>query len=388
MLSGRYPSDEFAELRPRVTWDRVGHTLTTREGALRVAVANAGTIPDRGLYGVFLAGAKPGTGRVGELDEEMVFESRVGETFLLGASTWRIEEITHDRVPVSPAPGEPGKMPFWKGDPAGRPRELGLCDRPSSHASCARSRRDRRSTGSSGSTISIAAPPRTSCSTSPTRSPPPARPRRPHDRRRAVPRRARRLARVRALAARRQGPDPVVPRRRRALPGELGIDVETMWSDDGFVVRVPDMDEPPDPALFVPSPDEVESLVVQQLGRARLFAAKFREVAGRALLLPRRRPGARRRCGSSASAPRICWRSPRRFGSFPAVLETFRECLRDVFDMPALVDTLHAWRAATSAWWPWTRRCRRRLPPRCSSATSRRSSTTATRRWPNAARRR
>ena len=126
MLSGRYPSDEFAELRARLTWDRITGLLTTREGSQRVAIANAGTIPDRGLYGVFLAGAAAGTARVGELDEEMVFESRVGETFVLGASSWRIEEITHDRVLVSPAPGEPGKMPFWKADGPARPRELGL----------------------------------------------------------------------------------------------------------------------------------------------------------------------------------------------------------------------------------------------------------------------
>src|SRR5262249_55498950 len=126
MLSGRYPSDEFAELRPRVTWDRVGNTVVAREGAKRVAIANGGTIPDRGLFGVFLAGAAPGAARVGELDEEMVFESRTGEIFVLGASSWRIEEITHDRVLVTPAPGEPGKMPCWRGDRAGRPLELGL----------------------------------------------------------------------------------------------------------------------------------------------------------------------------------------------------------------------------------------------------------------------
>src|SRR2546428_8133415 len=126
MLSGRYPSDEFAELRPRVTWDRVAGTVGAREGAKRVAIANGGTIPDRGLYGVFLLGAGPGAARVGELDEEMVFESRVGETFVLGASSCRIEEITHARVLVTRAPGEPGKMPFWKGDRAGRPLELGL----------------------------------------------------------------------------------------------------------------------------------------------------------------------------------------------------------------------------------------------------------------------
>src|SRR5881397_4041421 len=125
MLSGRYPSDEFAELRPRITWDRVAGAVSAREGAKRVAIANGGTIPDRGLFGVFLLGAGPGAARVGELDEEMVFESRVGETFVLGASTWRIEEITHDRVLVTPAPGLPGKMPFWIGDRIGRPLELG-----------------------------------------------------------------------------------------------------------------------------------------------------------------------------------------------------------------------------------------------------------------------
>src|SRR5207248_9430702 len=125
MLSGRYPSDEFAELRPRLTWDRHTGTLRPREGARRVAVTNGGTIPDRGLFGVFLLDARPGQGRVGELDEEMVHESRVGETFLLGASSWRIEEITHDRVLVSPAPGMPGKMPFWKGESPGRPLEFG-----------------------------------------------------------------------------------------------------------------------------------------------------------------------------------------------------------------------------------------------------------------------
>src|SRR5204863_285317 len=126
MLSGRYPSDEFAELRPRITWDRARGKVTAREGAKRVAVINGGTIPDRGLYSVFLLGAGPGAARVGELDEEMVFETHVGETFVLGASSWRVEQITHDRVLVSPAPGQPGKMPFWKGDQTGRPLEFGL----------------------------------------------------------------------------------------------------------------------------------------------------------------------------------------------------------------------------------------------------------------------
>ena len=218
MLSGRYPSDEFAELRPRLTWDRVADTLTGRDGVRHVVVANAGTIPDRGLYGVFLAGAKPGASRVGELDEEMVFESHVGETFMLGASTWRVEEITHDRVMVSAAPGEPGRMPFWKGDtvePAARAR-------PAHRAAHARARRDAAGRG--------ARAPAAQSRPRPDRRREPAaiprgsegdgkrRARRPHGRHRAMPRRAGRLARLRALAARRPRADPLVPRRGRPSP--------------------------------------------------------------------------------------------------------------------------------------------------------------------------
>ena len=161
MLSGRYPSDEFADLRPRLTWDRIAEQLTAREGAKRVAVINGGTIPDRGLYGVFLLGERGPGARVGELDEEMVFESRVGETFLLGASTWRIEELTHDRVLVSPAPGEPGKMPFWKADAAQRPLELGTLHRRDGPNAAAAARRPARSSGWCGITISMRAPRRT-----------------------------------------------------------------------------------------------------------------------------------------------------------------------------------------------------------------------------------
>jgi ATP-dependent Lhr-like helicase len=131
LLSGLYPSDEFAELRPRIVWDRVSGTITGRPGAQRLAVTSGGTIPDRGLFGVFMVGA-PSTGsgttggvRVGELDEEMVYESRVGDVIALGATSWRIEDITHDRVIVAPAFGQPGRIPFWKGDGLGRPAELG-----------------------------------------------------------------------------------------------------------------------------------------------------------------------------------------------------------------------------------------------------------------------
>ena len=340
MLSGRYPSDEFAELRPRLTWDRVGNTLTTRQGAVRIAVANAGTIPDRGLYGVFLAGAKPGTARVGELDEEMVFESRVGETFLLGASTWRIEEITHDRVTVSAAPGEPGKMPFWKGDTAGRPLELGmaigqlgreLSELPPGPALDRLERQHDLDRTAAANLLQYLADQRTVTGAI------------PDDRTVVIERCRDELGDWRICVLSPLGGRVLIPWCLAVVArfrGERGIDVETMWSDDGFVVRVPDTDEPPDPTLFLPSADEVESLVVRQLGSSALFAAKFREVAGRALLLPRRRPGARTALWQQRKRAADLLAVAARYGSFPAVLETYRECLRDVFDMPALQDTL------------------------------------------------
>jgi ATP-dependent Lhr-like helicase len=340
MLSGRYPSDEFAELRPRVTWDRVAGTLTAREGAKRVAIANGGTIPDRGLYGVFLLGGAPGAARVGELDEEMVFESRVGETFVLGASSWRIEEITHDRVLVTPAPGEPGKMPFWKGDRAGRPLELGLAIGRLMHDLM------RLSPGAAIERLT-----------------------REHD---LDARAAENLLQYLRdqLAAARALPDAstvVVERVRDELGDwrvcvlsprggrvhapwamasaakireETGADVETLWGDDGFVVRFPDVDEPPDPRLLLPDPDEVQALVVRQLGATALFASKFRENAARSLLLPKRRPGMRAPLWQQRKRAADLLAVASRYGSFPVLLETYRECLRDFFDMPALVSTL------------------------------------------------
>jgi ATP-dependent Lhr-like helicase len=340
MLSGRYPSDEFAELRPRITWDRVAGTISAREGAKRVAVANGGTIPDRGLYGVFLLGAGPGAARVGELDEEMVFESRVGETFVLGASSWRIVEISHDRVLVTPAPGEPGKMPFWKGDRAGRPLELGLAIGRLMHDLM--------------------------------RVPPAAaidRLTRDHD---LEPRAAENLLQYLRdqMTASRALPDAttvVVERVRDELGdwrvcvlsprggrihapwamavaakirAETGADVETLWGDDGFVVRFPDVDQPPDPGLLIPDPEEVQALVVRQLGSTALFAAKFRENAARSLLLPKRRPGQRAPLWQQRKRAADLLAVASRYGSFPVLLETYRECLRDFFDMPALIATL------------------------------------------------
>ena len=346
MLAGRYPSDDFADLRPRVTWDRVKGRLTAREGAKRVAITNAGTIPDRGLYGVFLAGGGPGAARVGELDEEMVFETKPGETFVLGASTWRVEEVTHDRVLVSPAPGEPGKMPFWKADGMARPLEFG------------------RTIGALVRTL---------------REMPPAaaveRLAREHDLDRQAAENLLRYLQDQAAATGGIVPDDrtvLIERVRDELGdwrvsvltpfggrihapwamavverirAERGLHVETMWTDDGFVVRFPEMDEPPDAALMLPDPDEAEALVVRQLGATAMFAAKFREAAGRALLLPRRRPGRRAPLWQQRKRAHDLLSVASRFGSFPILLETYRECLRDVFDMPALVETLAAIRS-------------------------------------------
>jgi ATP-dependent Lhr-like helicase len=342
MLSGRYPSDEFAELRPRLTWDRVGNRLTARQGAKRVAIANAGTIPDRGLYGVFLAGAPAASARVGELDEEMVFESRVGETFLLGASTWRIEEITHDRVLVSPAPGEPGKMPFWKGDGPGRPLEFGQAigtlvrqlrrDTPDEGRQRLVTHHDLGDVAATNLLAYLDAQDDAINAV-------------PDDRTIVIERCRDELGDWRLCLLSPLGGQILAPWAMAVmarLREQLGLDVETMWTDDGFVVRVPDMDEPPPADWLLPSSDEVESLVLRQLGSTALFAARFRECAGRALLLPRRRPGRRAPLWQQRKRAQDLLGVAAKYGSFPILLETYRECLRDVFDMPALVTTLAA----------------------------------------------
>jgi ATP-dependent Lhr-like helicase len=343
MLSGRYPSDEFAELRPRVTWDRASGRVVARESAKRVAIANGGTIPDRGLYGVFLVDdgrISSHAARVGELDEEMVFESRIGETFVLGASSWRIVEITHDRVLVVPAPGEPGKMPFWKGDRAGRPIELGLAIGRLIHSL-------------------LHMPPATAVD----------RLIKEHDLGRPAAEMLLQYLRDQ-LAAAGAVPDAatiVVERVRDELGDwrvcvlsprggrvhapwamaaaakireETGVDVETLWGDDGFVVRFPDVDHPPDTRLLMPDPDEAQALVVRQLGATALFAAKFRENAARSLLLPKRRPGMRAPLWQQRKRAADLLAVASRYGSFPVLLETYRECLRDYFDMSALIQTL------------------------------------------------
>ncbi len=338
MLSGRYPSDEFAELRPRVTWDRVRNTVTGREGAVRVAIANAGTIPDRGLYGVFLAGAERPT-RVGELDEEMVFETEVGDTFTLGASTWRVEDITHDRVLVSPAPGEPGKMPFWHGDQAGRPVELGLAigklvrelgDTPKPAAIARLTEHHGLDRLAAENVLQYLDEQAAAGGV-------------PDDRTVVIERCLDevgdwRVCVLSPLGSRIHAPWAMAV--TALVRSRTGVDVEVMWGDEGFVVRFPETEQPPDPELMLPDADEIEGLVLRQLGSTSLFAARFRETAARALLLPRRRAGQRTPLFLQRKRASDLLAVASRFGSFPIVLETYREVLRDHFDMPGLVDVL------------------------------------------------
>jgi ATP-dependent Lhr-like helicase len=347
MLSGRYPSDDFAELRPRVTWDRVNGTVMARQGAKRVAISNAGTIPDRGLYGVFLSGAEKDKARVGELDEEMVFEARAGETFLLGASTWRIDQITHDRVLVSPAPGEPGKMPFWKGEGPGRPIELGIAigklvrdlrKREPADALAALQNDHGLDAMASANLLKYLDEQAAATGAVP-------------DDRTIVIEQSRddlgdwRVAVLTPFGSRIHAPWAMAATAR--VRDEAGLDVEVMWSDDGFVVRYPDGERPPDTSLLIPDPDEVERLVVRQLGSTAMFSARFREAAGRALLLPRRRPGARAPLWQLRKRASDLLAVAARYGSFPIILETYRECLRDIFDLPALTDLLTRVRSRT-----------------------------------------
>ncbi|MEX2193658.1 MAG: DEAD/DEAH box helicase [Thermoleophilaceae bacterium] len=332
MLDGRYPSEEFAELRPRIVWDRVKDVIRGRRGALQLAVTNAGTIPDRGLFGVHL----PDGRRVGELDEEMVYEARAGQTFLLGASAWRIEEITRDRVVVTPAPGAPGAIPFWRGDSMGRPAELGLAI-----GAFAREAVDREPEELAGE----------------------------YD---LDPRAARNL--VAYLREQREA-TRVVPSDRTVvverfrdeigdwrlcvlspwggrvhaawalalsarIRDEFGLESDAIWSDDGIIVHLPDADEPPGPELVLVEPDEIEELVVRELSSSALFGARFRENAARALLLPRAFPGKRTPLWQQRLKAQSLLEVAKRYGQFPIVLETYRECLRDVLDLPGLTELL------------------------------------------------
>ena len=342
MLSGRYPSDEFAELKPRIVWDRTGGVIRGRDGARRLAVTNAGTIPDRGLFGVHLV---DGGGRVGELDEEMVYEARAGQTFLLGASTWRIEEITRDRVLVSPAPGVPGAVPFWKGEGVGRPYELGeqigkasrelaaLSDEKAVERLTDRHCLDERAARNlltflreqEAATRAV-----------------------PSDRTVVVERFRDEIGDWRVciltpFGARVHAPWAMAVGAR--LRDSLGLDAQFIWSDDGIAFHLPDADTPPPTEELLVDPDELDDLVVQEVGQTALFGSRFRENAARALLIPRRRPGQRTPLWQQRLKAQSLLQVARRYPAFPIVLETYRECLQDVFDLPALKRLLQGLRS-------------------------------------------
>jgi ATP-dependent Lhr-like helicase len=342
LLAGRYPSDEFGDLRPRITWDRGPNTLAPREGSKMLAIVNGGTIPDRGLYGVFLSGAESKPVRVGELDEEMVFESRTGDTFILGASTWRIDEITHDRVLVSPAPGEPGKMPFWHGDSAGRPLEFGrrigklvreLRDMPRNAALSRLVREHDLDEKAAENLIRFLADQEIATTVVP-------------DDRTIVIERTRdemgdwRVCVLTPFGNRIHAPWAMAVSQRIRESGS--VDVEALWGDDGFVLRFPDSDAAPDADLLLIDAEEATDLVLRQLSGTALFAAKFRESAARALLLPRRRVQGRAPLWQQRKRAYDLLAVASRYPSFPILLEAYRECMRDVFDMPALLETLRA----------------------------------------------
>ncbi|NLU79947.1 ATP-dependent helicase [Micromonospora sp. HNM0581] len=339
MLSGRYPSTAFAELRPRLVWDRATDVLIGRPGAQRLAVTSGGTIPDRGLFGVFLAGAERAA-RVGELDEEMVYESRVGDVFLLGSSSWRIEDITPDRVLVSPAPGQAAKMPFWKGDQPGRPVELGRAIgariRALIRQDAETARAALRVTGlddwAAGNLLTYLHEQRAA-----TRALP--------DDRTVVVERFRdelgdwRLAVHSVLGARVNAPWALAIGRR--LSERYGVDAQVMPADDGIVVRLPDTaDTPPGADVVAFDPEEITQLVEESVGTSTLFAARFRECAARSLLLPRRDPRRRQPLWQQRQRAAQLLDVAREYADFPVTLEAARECLQDVFDLPALVQVM------------------------------------------------
>ncbi|WP_433564761.1 ATP-dependent helicase [Nocardia sp. CA-151230] len=410
LLAGRYPSDEFAELRPRIVWDRDAGTLTGRPGAQRLAVTSGGAIPDRGLFPVFMVGEK--ASRVGELDEEMVYESRVGDVFALGATSWRIEEITFDRVLVTPAFGLPGRLPFWHGDSLGRPAELGAAlgefvrlagQAVEQHRAAGRGTAEPRAAGQKATGKSKGrAPvelaqalaefaaghdPEAKAEDSPKAAASKARASKTAGRKHTPESELERVSRKAGLDENATGNLVALLAEQREATGQLptdktlvverfrdelgdwrvvlhspyGLPVHAPWalavaarlrerfgvdaaptpSDDGIVVRLPDTtDDPPGAELFVFETDEIDDLVTEQVGGSALFASRFRECAARALLLPRRDPGKRAPLWQQRQRAAQLLDVARKFPEFPILLETVRECLQDVYDLPSLRDLL------------------------------------------------
>jgi len=343
MLSGKYPSDEFAELRPRIVWDRHTGMVRARKGAGRIAVVNAGTIPDRGYYGVFLDSAETsaGTGRrVGELDEEMVFEAKEGEVFVLGASSWRITDITHDRVLVTPAPGQPGKMPFWRGDRVGRGAALGeamgeltreIAGKSDANAELyLREKHELEQRAAKNLVRYVHEEQRITGQV-------------PSDQTIVIERFVDEVGDTRVcllspFGGRVHAPLATVLAERCRT--QLGLEIECVWSDDGIVLRFPGVENIPEVRALFPTADDVEDIVVRAVGGSALFAARFRECAGRALLLPRHSPGKRSPLWAQRKRARDLLAVASRYASFPILLETYREVLRDAFDLPTLTKIL------------------------------------------------
>lgn len=337
MLSGRYPSDEFAELRPRIDWDRDSDVLSARRGARMLAVLNAGTIPDRGSYGVFI---HPDGPRIGELDEEMVHESRRGHTFVLGASTWRIQEITRDRVSVTPAPGEQARMPFWRGQGPGRPAELGralgafareLGDRGSAQATKWLQEQTPLDDLAAKNLVAFVQDQKAFTGAIPS------------DRRIVIERFRDELGDWRICILSPFGSRVHAPWAlaiESALGLESGFEVQCISTDDGVALRLADSDELPPDSVLLPDPEELEDLLLRQLDHSALFATRFRENAARALLLPRRRPGKRTPLWAQRLRAQGLMAAVLQYPGFPILLETTRECLQDVFDVPGLTTLL------------------------------------------------
>ncbi|MCK2024546.1 ATP-dependent helicase [Microbacterium sp. kSW2-24] len=335
LLAGRFPSDEFAELRPRLVWDRDAGTLTGRPGAQRIAVTSGGTIPDRGLFGVFVAGESTGA-RVGELDEEMVYESRVGDVFTLGTTSWRIAEITHDRVNVIPAYGQPGKVPFWHGDGIGRPFELGEAlgafSREVSAATPEKAAQRLIDAGldeqARANLLAHLSEQREATGTLPT------------DRTLTVERGRDEVGDWRVILHSPYGMKVHAPWAlaiNARVRERLGVEGSAVASDDGIIVRIPDAEaEPPGAELFVFDPDEIEHLVTEEVGGSALFASRFRECAARALLMPRTNPNRRTPLWQQRQRSAQLLEVARRHPTFPVILETLREVLQDVYDLPSL----------------------------------------------------
>ncbi|MDO4631657.1 MAG: DEAD/DEAH box helicase [Corynebacterium sp.] len=332
LASGIYPSTDFAELRPRITYDRITGTLSARPGAQRIAVTSGGTIADRGMFGVFLLGGEQGARRVGELDEEMVYESRVGDVFTLGASSWRIEEITRDQVLVSPAPGLTGRLPFWLGDQVGRPAELGKALGAFRRAVAAdpaiAQQIDRLDEYACDNLVRFVRDQQDVTGIVP-------------DEKTLLVERFRDEVgdwRVVLHSPYGWGVNAAWALAVGAkISAETGIDAQPVSNDDGIVLRLPESDVVPGAGLFQLDPDDVMDVVAEQVGNSALFAARFRECAARGLLLPRKNPGKRAPLWQQRQRAAQLLDVARKYPSFPIILETVRECLQDVYDLPSLV---------------------------------------------------